>query len=133
MSIIIETVYPCEKCNVEINPSQQFCQHCGAKQTPLSEKLHYNIFYRQQGSESAFNMRYGGIVLSLEDAEALARETVKVATNYEAWIGSFMPEDRTEVKDYATEIQVQNWIPVSSSGKLLEDKGRQSVTVTYRE
>lgn len=130
---VIETVYPCENCGKDIAPTHKFCPSCGNEQTPVDERLHYNIFSRWQGASGAFNLSYGGHILDLEDAEILALQMTEERAQIQIFVGSYLLADMTWVSDHMIEIEVKNWYEVAPNGKLYRDQGPQTVTVTHLE
>lgn len=119
--IIVETAYPCVKCKREIDPQNEHCQYCGAKQPDLKGRVLYNVFYRRIGGKS-FNMLIGGIVLEIEDAKEFLKQYGASSLN-EYFIGSCIFSTDTINED---KFPVQNWIPFID-GEFGEDQGPQEI------
>ncbi len=129
---LINTVYPCGVCNEEIDPTASYCQHCGAKQKPVNEKLHYTVFHRRIGSEGAFHISFGGHILTLEDATELFLNSADRYEGRDVYIGSYLLGTSDEIDEDTRTYHVQHWIKLHPNGPQF-DKGPQDVIVTRLE
>jgi len=72
MSIILDTQYPCESCKELINPFDNFCKHCGAKQVELATRLQYSVLVKRYGGD--YYSPYVAVILTPKDALDLAKQ-----------------------------------------------------------
>lgn len=120
--IILKTVYPCEKCQQEIDPNTPHCPQCGEKQDHSNEE-HFNIFKAFRGG-GVYNMTYGATILTWEDIVQLAGE--QSGTGY--FIGSYIPASQ----DQPNHIKIVKWTPIIN-GEAGLDQGSQVIEITNLE
>lgn len=119
---ILKTVYPCKKCQQEIDPNTPHCPQCGAAQDHSNEE-HFNIFKSYHGG-GVYNMTFGATILTEEDIVELAKD--QSGTGY--FIGSFIPS----AQDQPNRIKLAKWIPIINGEPGL-DQGAQVIEITNLE
>ncbi len=119
---ILKTVYPCKKCQQEIDPNTPHCPQCGAAQDHSNEE-HFNIFKSYHGG-GVYNMTFGATILTEEDIVELAKD--QSGTGY--FIGSYIPS----AQDQPNHVKLAKWIPIINGEPGL-DQGAQVIEITNLE